>query len=339
MKFNLVKMKKIIISIIIVILLALSYIFFFNEYFDYLSIINSKDFYLIEKYYREHSNGFFTESVKFYELSITDDIEKSRNFINQYRGSKYLEKAKNKYDSIWFKEIDRYIKHIKSTKGAEEKAVKFFTSLLNYLRDNYTKTIHLNLKGEVALKEFIDYNVESQNALINDISKTPGSPELKPNLLPLTSVYSMGHIKSLEDIVKQALKKSFENVLSENFIEVITDESSKSADLRIDITYKIRNEESIIKNVKTPALWEYWRYNQFVAYLMGIAIDFKFKLTIPGTKDVYYFETESIPGDFVREIGDLKNGYVMMTKMVFDRFAQDIISKFGLKKDQSFLVF
>ncbi|ROL59140.1 hypothetical protein D9V86_11055 [Bacteroidetes/Chlorobi group bacterium ChocPot_Mid] len=329
-------MKKIVISLIVVILLVLSYIFFFDEYFDYLEVINSKNLNLIENYYKEHPNGFFTESVKFHELSITDDIEKSRNFINQYRNSKYIDEVKNKYDAIWFREIERYIKHIKSTPGADPKAVKFFTSLLYYLRDNYTKKVHLNLIGDVVLKEFKNYDKESQNALINDIKKTPGSPPLGPNLLPLTNVYSMGHIKSLEEIVKQALKKSFEKVLSENFIEVITDDTSKSADLRIDIFYKIKNEESSIENIKTPALWEYWRYNKFVAYLMGIAIDFKFKFTIPGTKEVYYFETESFPGDFVREIGDVKNGYVMMTKMSFDRFAQDIINKFGLKKPNQF---
>ncbi|MFH1050034.1 MAG: hypothetical protein V1779_03775 [bacterium] len=325
-------MKKIFYIIIVALILGFSYFFFFEEYIEYLIIKNSKDLTLISEYYKKYPNGFFKEDVEFIELSITNDIENARDFINKYKNSKYIDEVKKKYDLIWFKEIEKYIRHIKQTAGADPAAVKFFTALMYYLRDNYTKTVNLNLRGTVNLKEFKNYNKESQKVLLNDIKRTPDSAPLQPNLIALESVYKTGHIKNLEEIIRKAIKKSFENILSANFIQIVANDSSKNADLRIDIYYNIKNEESVIRNVKTPSLWEYWKYNKFIAYLMGIAIDFDFKFSIPGTKEVYQFHKESLPGDFIREIGDVRNGYVMMTKMSFERYAREIIGLFGLKK-------
>ncbi len=328
-------MKKILYIFTVVAILIFLYFFFFEEYLEYLKIKNSHDLTLVEEYYKKYPNGFFKEDVQFIELSITDNIENARDFINKYKNSKYIDEVKKKYDLIWFKEIEKYIRHIKHTVGADPSAVKFFTTLMYYLRDNYTKTVHLNLHGKVSLKEFKDYDEKSQKALLDDIRRTPDSPPLKPNLIALEAVYKTGHIKSLEEIIRKAIKKSFENILSSNFIQIVANDSSKNADLRIDIYYNIKNEESVIRNVKTPSLWEYWKYNKFIAYLMGIAIDFDFKFSIPGSKEVYQFHQESLPGDFIREIGDIRNGYVMMTKMSFESYADKIVRLFGLRKNNN----
>jgi hypothetical protein len=325
--------KKIILLSAILLIISLFYFFFLNEYIDYVSIKNEPTLAKIYEYYEKYPNGYFTEDVNFIELSLSDDIEKIRHFLDKYPGSTYAEEVKENSRRLWTEEINKYIKYIKSVPNTDPDAVKFFIELLYYMRDNYTKTIHMYLHGNVNLKEFVDYDISSQEVLLKDIKKDAWAAPLKENLVPLESVYQTGHIKNLEEILRKALTKSFENILKANFIEVVSTEESKNANLKIEIYYKIGNEELEISGIKTPALWEYWKYNNFIAYLMGITIDFNFEFTIPNSNNIYSFMQNTNPGDFIRDIGNIKNGYILMTKMSFQNYANEIIKLFGLKKN------
>jgi hypothetical protein len=320
--------KKAIYGVIFAVLaFILFYFFWLDEYlaFNKLKDNPTEHEYVFEDYYWDYPESRYMEDVKILEIETVRDIELVRNYMEDYPEGKGLEEVTELKDVLWDEEIKKYDDLVSGKEATE--ATKFFKDLLLNMKENNSSTIYVQFKENVVLKDLEDYGAESVGLI--DLLSDP-SRKISENMLPLKANFSEGNISSLEEIIDDGIKESFEQIFTENFISVSKMESDpEEGQLIINIEYTIRNQ--LMEGYDLPNIWEYSTGDVFETYLLGIAIDFKFDFAIPGTDDIYKFDMDGNPGENISGIDNIAEGYQRMTSISFANYANHISDQFGLE--------
>ena len=339
--------KKKIIGVIVVIICWLTYSFL-SDYLKYKAAV--KDPEMCIEYYAKFPNGWFTEQVKIIEIKTFNDIVLARSFLTEYPESKYVKEVSDFSGKLWDIEIARYDSLVTNNDNYDIEAVSFFRNLLNYMKQNNESTIYFHLNGSVDVKNWEDYTEEVRTYLNYAYSNHEGiayGREVDGNILEITSNYSEGSIKNYEEILNQSINDSFEEILSDNFIQIITIDEKQREILTnvplISINYTIKNQQDEwLGDIDAPYLWIYETTNFstnegiFEAYVIGVEINFDFTCKIPGDDSAYApdeefkFESKSNALDDITNMSGISDGYAKMTEQSFENYAREIVTKFGL---------
>tara|TARA_B100000767_G_C19681411_1_gene499732 strand:- start:184 stop:1185 length:1002 start_codon:yes stop_codon:yes gene_type:complete len=322
-------------SILLFFILLFSYFSFFDDYFKYLEVKKNRTSDSCISYYLDFPNGYYTEDVKVIEIEDSRDIVLVRAFINDYPNSNYSSIVNLINLEIWNEEISRYNSVVTSNSNLEKDAVEFFRTMLIYMRERNKSKIFLDLTGIIDLKDFDDYPKEVIN-MMNQLTLDYDNRNTSDNIANITNNYSEGFIKDYEKIIIESIDSSFENILSNNFINVESSDKINplsTNDLLIKISYNIKNQnmsEYGFPNMPNIWIYEEQETNNFLSYLIGVSIKFEFDFSLPINNQKYTFSYEANPLENVNNITSLESGYKEMTKQNFQDFSNTIANKFGI---------
>jgi len=315
-------------SILLIFVLLVSYFSFFDDYFKYLEVKKNGTSDACKSYYSEFPNGYFTEDVKVIEIQDLRDIVLVREFFNDYPNSEYSTVELINLE-IWNDEIRRYDSIVESNDIFDQDAVVFFRELLTYMRDDNYSEIFVNLKGNVNVQNFENYAYDIRET-IDYIYEYDGERKVTGNIVNITSNYDDGNINDYEQVIRQSILNSFENLLSDNFISLSTynDYKSSISDLVIEIDYIIENQEELYEGKNYPHIWHYTIDKKLESYVIGISIKFDFSFKLPNSDYSFSLQTNAL--DNISDIQDISDGYREMTKQNFQNFSDGILKRFGI---------
>jgi len=321
-----------------ILVIGIAYFSFFNDYFKYLQVKSGETQELCMSYYRKYPKGYFTEEVKFIEIKASKDITLVRDFIKEYLDSKKNTAVEKIKIALWAYEIDRYNEIVKTRRGLDPKAVSFFRNLLHYMRDQNLTNIGLRLKGNIDVKDFSEYSpevIQRMDAQTMAVDKRTVSDYI----LEIRKHYEQGNIRSYEKIISNSIESSFENILSENFITVLSN-TYEDTDLTISINYNIKNQEVISEDDQNmnPVIWVYAKegtQNGFISYIQGVSINYRFDMNIPNTDINFSFEHNTNALKNINNVHNVEEGYIKMTEQNFQNYSDIISTKFGLEPEST----
>lgn len=323
------KSKGLLIGLAIALLGLLFYFSYFKEYLVISEIREKRNIDLCNDYYYNYPDGRYLDEVRFIDIEITRDISKVIKFIEVFPFSEYKPKVEEIRKDLWQKEIDKYVDKIKNSNDYSTESVKYFTELLNYMKDSGKNIIKLNIEGKHNLKDWSEY--DTFKFLIKELDTN--------KLIPLKSNYQSNDISDIESVIRNSIILSFGNVLQSGFINIVSNYSkSDGEEPTINVLYTIKNQELVVQGYTFPNVWEYITFEDKLSrndrtvegYLIGIDIDFILEIEVPGSAVPYRSYHEGKPGIYVNNIDNVYDGYKKMTQQAFKDFGNTIAKKFVL---------
>lgn len=319
------KGKRVSFIVLVIVLIFAFYHLFLSDFLAYQRVKTQRTMKACDDYIEKYYDGYYLEDVRFLAVDISKSFVKLREFKSTYPKSEYMHQINEINKSIWAQESDRYLSQI--SRLSNPQAVDYFKALLNYLSKHDIYTLTIGILSDVSLKDFDEYD-NSIRQLFEIVYEHP----VEENMLPLGQNFSSGNIDNLEEMIVNALQKSFDAVFSEGFLEIVRDKDafnkSKEAPIMF-IKYAIKNQTD--KDFEqAPHIWEYQRDGDFLAYILGISIDFNFVSQIPNENIGYSFTKHYDPTENFTFTGGLPNGYAIMTSMVFQKFTEHVAKDFSL---------
>jgi len=304
---------------------GLFYFTFLGEYLAYQKVVDAQTKEECQRYYNNYSDGRHIEDVRFIEIDNEPEITRVRSFIGEFPNSTYFSRTVQIRDKLWEAEIERYEKQAASKKSSK-KSVEFFRQLLLHLKNQNQDKVYVKYNGKTQLKDYEEYPKNIRNTMETFYLDT------KLPMLPLKENFTS--TQELEYIITNGIGSSFSKIFTEGFVEV---EEYPYADNVIDKDSMIINIDYMIKNQvdksspQYPNIWTYTKNDISTANLLGIDIDFVFDSKVPNTSVSYFFKTHSEPAESISGIEDIKDGYKMMSKSVFEKYADEVTERFGLE--------
>ncbi|TAD99561.1 MAG: FHA domain-containing protein [Bacteroidetes bacterium] len=324
---SLSKDKKIGIGVVgFVLAFGLFYYLYLGEYLAYKKVCDFPTRNNWKNYYRDYgTRGRYAEHVKFIEIDHEPDIRLVRDFMKAYSASSYFSQVLKIKDKLWESEIEKYDKQVAGQKSTK-KSVIFFKQLLLHLKNQNQEFVYVRFDSKTQLKNYEQYpqNIRYKLEYAGFVDKNLPMIALKEN-------FESENIKGLEYLIIDGVQTSFSKIFTADFIKVKNYESpEENSPMIIDIDYVIKNQ-SISDAPEYPNIWTYTKNQQPTAHLLGINIDFDFNSKVPKTEAVYAFKTHSEPADSFKDIEDISDGYKLMSKSVFEDYANTITENFGLQ--------
>lgn len=277
-------------------------------------------------YLEKYPQGKYAEDIRNIELDLSPNIELIKKFIEDYPNSRYSNEVNSLKNNLWDKEIARYLQ-ISKQKSRDPDAVRFFNSLLNYMKENNLYDIKLKVIPKIKLKDYSDYS-ELEKLYLDAIYT---DPPIRGNIIALKSNFSQGRIETLRNILKDGISSSFNKLFTPGFIN-ISDNNNNGSNLAIEISYEIQNEMYDYNDtISFPNIWTYTEDDRFSSYLLGISVDFDFNFVIPNTELSYRFVEHAEPSDNISNIDNIRDGYTKMTKQTFEQYVDKISNTFRLE--------
>lgn len=284
--------------------------------------------YNCKNYLDQFPDGRHREEVRFNLVKVEQDIKRLRSFRDNYPKSRFLSEIEKIKDTLWDKQLANYDKRVKF----KTKASRFFKKFMLFLKKNDQDELIIKFNRIVKVKDFHNYNANIRTKLDNQKKNTGYKRVVTGNVASVEEHFTVEKMLSYEDIVFSSIKKAVNNIVSEDFLECYND-SYRDTKKRavITISYTVENDE----NSGIPHIWIYSENNnwmsepdKFLSYVLGISVNFNFNITIPDPINEYSFNHKASPTDNIGFVTDLKNGYTKMTSQTFNKFAEQIKTRF-----------
>ncbi|MDC0459807.1 hypothetical protein OAM07_03535 [Crocinitomicaceae bacterium] len=279
-------------------------------------------------YLNQFSDGKHIEEVRFILVKIEQDIRRLRSFRYNYPKSRFLPEIEKIKDTLWDKQIANYDKRVKF----KTKASRFFKKFMLFLKQNDQDELIIKFNRIVKVKDFHNYNANIRTKLDNQNKNSGYKRMVTGNVASVEYHFTLEKMLSYEDIVFSSIKKAVNNIVSEDFLECYNDSNSDTKNRAvITINYIVENDE----NSGIPHIWIYSENNnlssrpgKFISYVLGISVNFNFNISIPEPFLDYSFNHKASPTDNINFVTDLKEGYTKMTSQTFQKFAEQIKTRF-----------
>lgn len=302
---------------------------YFKEIRCYKDAIASDSQYECWTYYSEYPNGRHYEDVMYHEAAVSlSPISVVTEYLARFPEGKYIDEMNYRCDELWDEVIEKYDARDKS--GDSPEAVRYMTEMLHHMKTTRTNTVLMTINPTLSLKDYSEYD-EFIRQLLEAMYSENELP-LKGNVLSLKENFTSEDRITVLSILSEGVKESFSRMFSSDFVDVVT--SASEADRmspRLTFDYEIKtrteNEDGTI-----PEIWIYSTNGTPEKYILGIDITFDAHFTIPGS-DVRYDYTETgEPGDEIRDILDVRDGYRRMTQICIAKFSDTMSQQLGLSK-------
>lgn len=315
-------------SVIVVIILAVVIynLPYFKEMRCYTKVVDEPSMANCLDYYNQYPDGKHYEDVMYMEIELSSNVVKSlMNYLKKIPNGKHIQDVNKRLDNLWDIEIDNYEKRDKSKESPE--AVKYMTKMLHYMKRNRINTIRLEVNPTDSLKDFDDYD-ERVQLLMKLLYKGETLP-LEGNILSLKENFTEQDRDILMHILADGVQQSFNKMFSTDLISVVTSEAEENSPV-LSFNYQIKNRSN--KNMsELPNIWTYVSNGKPTSYILAIDVKFDAKFSIPGSNVTYEYSEVGEPGEEIKGIQDIKDGYRQMTQICFAKFSNKMSENLGLE--------
>ena len=309
-------------------------------------------------YLKEFPNGKHAAEVKkameecdYKVASKTRNIPKVTAFLENYPGSAHAAEMKKLREELWDGVIAHYEENVAKYAQSNPKGVEFFRTVLKYIKENVQSTIYISFKKTLDLRDWKDFPKESRDVLdglVDNYNSLPESDRDISGNIPrptdepppsLKSYFTSGNVETMELEVAAAVEKSFADLFNDTIIYVKRmdpDSQAKGNPIVIVMDYSIANKVGDMDGVQVPSLYqktsqaEYSIKKTFDGHILGIGIDFKFDMSIPGSTQNFGFKDSAEPADEISDINSISDAYEKMTYSAFGDFLRKINLNLGL---------
>lgn len=303
----------------------------------------------IDEYVNDFPQGEHLSEVLYFKVRAAKDSEFVGNIldaIDYYMEhdphGKYIKECKNIYNALWDKEINKFEKIAQSSSkpGAE-----FVVKMLKYMRANNIRRIEVNGVPHINIKEYKEYPSEVRRVMealpfeIDGISYSGKMPQLPEDLNSIKDMISIEEARDWTSHIVSVLQQGFDNVLTERFIKFYSsgtydDEMADAKKFpKVVVDYTVSTQESI-KGI--PDIWTYTQTDgnitTQVSLYMGIEMAFKADFSLPGEDADFVVSGNGDPGNEEFNNVDPEYIYSRMCGSCLVKFAEKIVSEFGLNK-------
>lgn len=303
----------------------------------------------VEEYVNDFPRGEHLSEVLYYKVRAVKRSENVGNlleaidfYMEHDPHGKYIKECKNIYNALWDKEINKFEKIAQSS---SKPGTDFVVKMLKYMRANYIRRIEVKGVPHLNIKEYKDYPSEIRKILeaypveIEDISYAGKMPQLPDDLHSLKDMISMQEAEGWTSDIVSVLQQGFDGVLTPKFIKFYSSRTGddEKADAKkfpkVVVDYTVSTQESI-KGV--PDIWTYTQTDgnitTQVSLYMGIEMAFKADFSLPGEDADFVVSGNGDPGNEEFNNVDPEYIYSRMCGSCLVKFAEKIVSEFGLNK-------
>ena len=264
-------------------------------------------------------------------------VEAQSPYRCQIPEGKYATEINDRYNTLWDAEIVKYENRDKADESPE--AVKFLTEMLHHMKQHRINTIRLEINPTINLKDYEEYD-ENVRSILELFSSGETLP-LKGNIVSLKENFTTGDQGVVKQILaegveksfnRMGVEKSFNRMFSSNLVSIVTSpEDADSASPVLTFNYVIKNSCDEGNN-EIPNIWTYVANDKPQAYILAINVKFDVLFSIPGSDVTYTYSEIGEPGNEIRGIEDIKDGYRQMTQVCFAKFSDKMSVNLGLEK-------
>lgn len=302
---------------------------YFQEQRFYNEVVKEQTLYKCQTYYEKYPEGRHYEDVMLLEVNLSwNPVKPMVAYLNKFPEGKYATEINDRYNALWDEEIVKYENRDKT--GESPEAVKYLTEMLHYMKQHRTNTILLDINPTVDLKDYEEFD-ENLRSLFELLYSGEALP-LKGNIVSLKENFTTSDQGVLKRILAEGVEKSFNRMFSSNLVSIVTspmDADSASPVLTFNYVIKNRCEG---EDSEIPNIWTYVANDKPQAYILAIDVKFDVLFSIPGSDVTYAYSEIGEPGDEIRGIEDIKDGYRQMTQVCFAKFSDKMSANLGLEK-------
>jgi hypothetical protein len=205
-------------------------------------------------------------------------------------------------------------------------------AMMNYMRSHYCNDIIVQTKLTTNLKEYNEYDedVRLYLELMN-----PYSMKIEEGMVSLNENFSTRNRSELKNILVDGLQKSLNRIFTPYFIRVVNDDHNTPVPVpQVQFVCGINSQEDKVGKYIIPHCWVYRESitNKVLGYLVGIGLHFDATFTIPESDITYAYSAQGKPENEIRNIQDVKEGYLHMSAMCFAEFANKMARNLGLQE-------
>lgn len=301
---------------------------YFQELRFYNDIVEAQNPYRCQDYYDEYPEGRHYEDVMLLEINLSvNPVKPMVAYLKKFPKGKYAIEIDDRYNALWDEEIAKYENRDKTKESPE--AVRYMTEMLRHMKRHRINTIRLNINPTVNLKDYEEYD-ESVRFILELVTSKEALP-LKKNIVSLKENFTAADQGDLKQILAEGVEKSFSRMFSSDLVSIVT--SPQEADdaspiLTFNYVIKNRTEDN---DSKVPNIWTYTSDNKPQAYILAIDVKFDVLFSIPDSDVIYTYSEIGEPGDEIRGIRDIKDGYRQMTQVCFAKFSNRMSGNLGLE--------
>ena len=301
---------------------------YFQEQRFYKEVVKEQTPYKCQTYYEKYPEGRHYEDVMLLEINLSwNPVKPMVAYLNKFPEGKYATEINDRYNALWDEEIVKYENRDKT--GESPEAVNYLTEMLYYMKKHRTNTIRLDINPTVELKDYEEYD-ENLRTILELVYSGETLP-LKGNIVSLKENFTTSDQGVLKRILAEGVEKSFNQMFSSNLVSIETspvDADSASPVLAFNYVIKNRYEE----DSEIPNIWTYVADDKPQAYILAIDVKFDVLFSIPGSDVTYTYSEIGEPGNEIRGIEDIKDGYRQMTQVCFAKFSDKMSANLGLEK-------
>lgn len=302
---------------------------YFQEQRFYNEVVEAQSPYRCQSYYEEYPEGRHYEDVMLLEINLSvNPVKPMVAYLNKFPEGKYATEINDRYNTLWDAEIVKYENRDKADESPE--AVKFLTEMLHHMKQHRINTIRLEINPTINLKDYEEYD-ENVRSILELFSSGETLP-LKGNIVSLKENFTTGDQGVVKQILAEGVEKSFNRMFSSNLVSIVTSpEDADSASPVLTFNYVIKNSCDEGNN-EIPNIWTYVANDKPQAYILAINVKFDVLFSIPGSDVTYTYSEIGEPGNEIRGIEDIKDGYRQMTQVCFAKFSDKMSVNLGLEK-------
>lgn len=302
---------------------------YFKELRFYNDVVEAREGYKCRNYYDKYPDGRHYEDVMHLEIALSaTPVKTMMAYLKKFPEGKYADEVNARYDFLWNAEIAKYEKRDKINESPE--AVKYVTEMLHHMKQHRINTIRLDVNPTINLKDYEEYS-ESMRNLLEFFFKDEALP-LKGNIVSLKENFTEEDRSVLMRILAEGVEKSFNRMFSPDFVSIVTsrhEAADMSPVLAFNYIIKNRNESN---GSEIPNIWNYVSGGKTEAYVLAIDVKFDVSFSIPQSDVTYAYSEIGEPGEEIRGIRNIKDGYRQMTQVCFAKFSNKMSDNLGLEK-------
>lgn len=280
-------------------------------------------------YVNEFPNGKHLEEVLYHNIGCAEfPLSAINEYLLKFPSGKHADSVNAAYERLWDAEIEKYNR--RDRKNESEKAVKYMTEMLQYMKANHVNDIQVNVNSTLDLKDYSEYSYSIRSALEREYDR--GSlPLNESNMVSLKDNFQQGDVNSLKEILIEGVQRSMDRMFTPGFI-VVKAESLNCPQLTFNYTIKSQENHGV------PEIWTYSEKSPYAfyatpkKYLMGITVNCNANFTIPNSPVTYSYSEKGVPEDNINGIQNISDGYRRMTQMCFKQFSNKMSQNMGLQE-------
>lgn len=286
------------------------------------------------EYLNQFPHGTHSDDISYLKATLYTDSNAVickpvfQAYLRNFPQGKHEAQLNKLYDELWDAEIEKY--HQRDKQNEAEKAVAYMSEMLQYMKQHRTDTLYVSIHSSLRLKDYEEYDASYRMEMEGNYDLPLRG--VQAHMLSLKNNFTLANEETLNDMLREGVQSSLDEMFTPGFITVAHCRKDPCNAPMLSFNYKIATQEEHIGHVSVPQIWIYTVNNVPQNYLVGIAISFDARFTIPHSTTTYKFAARGEPEQNIHFIDNVRDGYWQMTSMCFTQFTNKMVNTMGLKE-------